>query len=87
MSHWDYKTLVYCLQGRFRFWADTTGKTYGPRERTTLVGGIPRQMRQLEGALTELDQEGWELVSMSVWMVFPLTRHGCAVVRRPSVQG
>jgi hypothetical protein len=90
MSVWEYKTLVYSLEGKvvysLRFWADSAGKAYGPRERSTLIGGIARQMRQLEDALKELDREGWELVSVSAWMAFPFTRHGCAVLRRPSAQ-
>jgi hypothetical protein len=84
--HWEYKTLVYSLEGKYfyslRFWADSARKTYGPRERSTLIGGIARQMRQLEQALQELDQEGWELVSVSTWMALPATRHGTAVLRR-----
>jgi hypothetical protein len=88
MSHWEYKTLIYSIEGKYvyslRFWADRMGKVYGPRERATLVGGLWRQMRQLEEALKELDQEGWELVSVSVWTAFLATRHGCAVLRRPS---
>jgi hypothetical protein len=48
-----------------------------------LIGGIHQQMRQLEQALKELDQEGWELVSASIWMTF-FTRHGVAVLRRPA---
>ena len=84
--HWEYKTLVYSVEGKYyyslRFWADSQGKAYGPRERSTLIGGIARQMRQLEQALQELDQEGWELVSVSTWMAFLVTRHGTAVLRR-----
>jgi hypothetical protein len=91
MSRWEYKTLLYSLEGRYwyslRFWVDPTGKAYGPRERATLIGGLVRQMRQLEEALKELDQEGWELVSVSTWMAFPATRHGCAVLRRASATG
>jgi hypothetical protein len=90
MSGWEYKTLVYSIEGKvvysLRFWADSAGKAYGPRERSTLIGGIIRQMRQLEEALKELDREGWELVSVSAWLAFPFTRHGCAVLRRPSAQ-
>lgn len=89
MAHWEYKTLTYLIEGKYyyslRYWGDpSTGKVCGPRERATLVGGIPRQMHQLEEALKELDQEGWELVSVSVWTVFPFTRQGCAVLRRPA---
>jgi hypothetical protein len=86
ISHWEYKTLVYSVEGKYfyslRYWADTQGNAYGPRQRTTLIGGIFRQMRQLEQALKELDQEGWELVSVSTWMAFFFTRHGTAVLRR-----
>ena len=81
-----YKTLTYSIEGKFfysiRFWADATGKVYGPRERPPFVGGIPCQMRQLEAALTELDREGWELVSASVWTELLFTRAGCAVLRQ-----
>jgi len=89
MKHWEYKTLVYALEGKYfyslRCWYDcSAGKVYGPRERAILVGGIPGQLRQLEEAMKELDQEGWELVSVSVWTAFPMTRHGCAVLRRPT---
>lgn len=90
MSTWEYKTLVYSVEGKvacsWRTWADAAGKTYGPRERSTLIGGIGRQMRQLEEALKELDGEGWELASVSVWMMFPFTRQGCAVLRRALVR-
>ena len=65
--------VVYSL----RFWADSAGKAYGPRERSTLIGGIARQMRQLEEALKELDREGWELVSVSAWLARP------SAARRP----
>ena len=85
---WEYKTLIYSIQGKvvysLRFWADSAGKAYGPRERSTLIGGIARQMRQLEEALKVLDREGWELVSMSIWLAFACVRHGCAVLRRRS---
>ena len=86
MTHWEYKTLMYGIEGKYyyslRYWADSTGKSYGPRARATLF--VWRQMHQLEEALKELDQEGWELVSASVWVAFPYTRHGCAVLRRPA---
>jgi hypothetical protein len=85
-TRWEYKTLVYSIEGKYfyslRYWADSQGKAYGPRERSTLIAGIARQMRQLEQALRDLDQEGWELVSVSAWMAFPATRHGAAVLRR-----
>jgi hypothetical protein len=87
MSHWEYKTLTYSIEGKYfyslRFWVDSAGKTHGTRERSSLIGGIVVQMQQLEKALKELDEEGWELVSVSVWMAFPGVRHGCAVLRRP----
>lgn len=91
MTHWEYKTLTYLLEGKhfysLRYWGDASaGKVYGPQERATLVGGVWRQMRQLEEALKELDKEGWELVSVSVWTAFLFTRHGCAVLRRPASQ-
>ena len=87
MAHWEYKALTYLIEGKYyyslRYWGDpSTGKVYGPRERSTIL--IWRQMQQLEAALKELDQEGWELVSVSVWTAFPMTRHGCAVLRRPA---
>ena len=86
MPHWQYKTLWYSIQGKvfysLRFWADHAGRVYGPRERARWVGGLASQLRQLEEALKELDQEGWELVATSIWMSFPGTRHGCAVVRQ-----
>ena len=82
----NYKTLTYSIQGRgshsLRFWADSAGKTYGPQERSKLIGGIAEQMQQLEAALAELDKEGWELVSVSAWTAFPVTRHGCAVLKK-----
>jgi hypothetical protein len=91
LSRWEYKTIVYSIEGKYfyslRFWADSKGKVYGPRERAKLIGGIARQMRQLEQALKELDQEGWELVSVSTWMVFLATKHGTAVLRRPLANG
>ena len=90
MSKWEYETLVYSIEGKvvysLRFWADFAGKAYGPRERSTLIGGVFHQMRQLEEALKELDGEGWELVSVSTWTTFPFTRQGCAMLRRPSAQ-
>ena len=90
MSNWEYKTLVYSIEGKvvysLRFWADSAGKVYGPRERTRLMGGTAGQMRQLEGALKELGGEGWDLVSVSAWTAFPFTRQGCAVLRRSLAQ-
>ncbi len=90
MSNWEYKTLIYGIEGKvvysLRFWGDSAGKAYGPRERSTLIAGISRQMCQLEEALKELDRDGWELVSVSVWTAFLFTRQGCAVLRKPSAQ-
>ena len=87
MTHWEYKTLTYCIEGKvvysLRFWEDSSRRAYGPKERARLIGGIHQQARQLEAALKELDQEGWELVSASIWMTF-FTRHGVAVLRRPA---
>ncbi len=84
----NYKTLFYSIEGQgshsLRFWADSAGKAYGPKERSKLIGGIAGQMQQLETVLAELDKEGWELVSVSVWTAFPCTRHGCAVLKRPN---
>lgn len=90
MSNWEYKTLVYAIEGKViyseRFWADSAGKAYGPRERSRLIGGESYQMWQLEEALKELDGEGWELVSVSTRLSFPFTRGGSAVLRRPAAQ-
>jgi hypothetical protein len=90
MPGWEYKIQVYSMEGNvvysLRFWSDSAGKAYGPRERSTLIGGILRQMRQLEEALKELDREGWGLVSVSAWLNFPFTPQGCAVLRRPSAR-
>jgi hypothetical protein len=87
MDQWEYKTLTYALQGQvfysLRFWADSSGKAYGLQERSRWVGGVAHQLQQLETALRELDRDGWELVSVSVWTSFPLTRQGAAVLRRP----
>ena len=84
MPQWEYKTLTYGIEGKYvyslRFWEDFSRQTYGPKERS--MTGIPQQMRQLEEALKELDQEGWELVSASIWLNF-FTRQGVAVLRRP----
>jgi hypothetical protein len=84
-NQWEYKSLTYSLQGKvvysLRFWADSSGRAYGPKDRARLIGGIAQQVRQLGEALKELDQEGWELVSVSVWMTF-FVRHGVAVLRR-----
>lgn len=34
MSNWEYKTLVYAIEGKvvysLRFWADSARKAYGP---------------------------------------------------------
>ena len=90
MPQWEYKTIAYGIEGKvvysLRFWEDASRRTYGPKERGRLIGGIHQQMRQLEEALKQLDQEGWELVSVSVWMTF-LARHGVAVLRRPAQAG
>jgi hypothetical protein len=86
MAQWEYKSLVYGIEGKYiyslRFWVDGSGRVYGPRERSRLIGGLFQQVRQLEEALKELDQEGWELVSATIglsWWV----RHGVSVLRRP----
>jgi hypothetical protein len=87
MPQWEYKTLTYGIEGKvmysLRFWEDASRRAYGPKERARLIGGIHQQMRQLEAALKELDQEGWEVVSVSICMTF-FTRHGVAVLRRPA---
>lgn len=59
MTHWEYRTLFYALEGKhfysLRYWYDlSAGNIYGPKERATLLGGIPRQMRQLEEALQNI---------------------------------
>jgi hypothetical protein len=90
MAQWEYKTLTYGIEGKvvysLRFWVDASRRVYGSKESGRLIGGIHQQMRQLEEALKQLDQEGWELVSASIWMTF-LTRHGVAVLRRPPRAG
>ena len=90
MPQWEYKSLTYGIEGKvvysLRFWEDSSRRAYGPKERGRWIGGIHQQMRQLEQALKELDQDGWELVSASVWMTF-FTRHGVAVLRRPVQAG
>ena len=67
MSQWEYKTLMYGVEGKYvytlRYWADSSLRAYGPKERAHWWGGLLHQIRQLEEALKELDQEGWELVS------------------------
>jgi hypothetical protein len=87
MPQWEYKSLTYAVQGKvvytLRFWADSSGRSYGPKERGRLIGGVRQQVRQLEEALKELDQEGWELVSSSIWTTF-FVRHGVALLRRPA---
>jgi len=92
MAQWEYKSLTYGKEGKvvysLRFWEDASRRTYGPKERGRLIGGVHQQMRQLEVALKQVDQEGWELVSVSVsvWMIF-FARHGVAVLRRPAQAG
>ena len=87
MARWDYKTLTYVHEpaafSRRRYWADQSGTAYGPKERGRWVGGDAHQMRQLEEALKELDRDGWELVSVSVWSSYSV-RSGAAVLRRPA---
>ena len=87
MAQWEYKTLTYTFEGKFfstlRFWADSSGRAYGPREQARSIGRVAQQLRQLEEALKELDQDGWELVSASVWTSWPYTQHGAAILRRP----
>lgn len=91
MARWEYKTLYYGLKGRRtfteRFWVDTSESLdescnrYRPTARSRLIGKVQQAMRQLEEALNELDEEGWELVSSSYSSgVFRLD--GMAVVRR-----
>jgi hypothetical protein len=85
MARWEYKTLTYVHEPKGfhprRYWADSSGQGYGPRERARWVAGVTHQMRQLEEALKELDRDGWELVSVSVWGE-AFTRMGAAVLRR-----
>jgi len=86
MARWEYKTLTYVHEpGAFRprrYWADAAGKGYGPRERGHWLAGDAQQMRHLEAALMELDEDGWELVSVSVWSAHSV-RSGAIVLRRP----
>lgn len=88
MAKHEYKTLIYALEGKYtyslRYWWDNSAqKAYGEKERARFIGAIPTQMKQLEQALTELDQDGWELVAYNTYMAFPWTLHGSAVLRRP----
>jgi hypothetical protein len=89
MTRWEYKTLVYAVEGRFfssmRFWADTAGNVYGPKVRNRMVGGIFQQMEQLEAALNELSKQGWELVSASI-ATGKVRRGGCVVLRRAAAE-
>jgi hypothetical protein len=66
MPQWEYKTLTCGIEGKvvysLRFWEDASRRAYGPKVRGRLVGGIHQQLRQLEEAVKQLDQEGWELV-------------------------
>jgi hypothetical protein len=95
MPGWEYKTLVYTYEGNFFLsfcalwgWADSLGKSYGPRLRFPVsplrfpvAGGRTLQMCQLEEALKELNREGWELVS-ATWNAQGV--QGSAVLRKPS---
>jgi hypothetical protein len=85
MARWEYKTLTYVHEpkafARRRYWADIAGTAYGPKERPRWIAAVTHQMRQLEAALAELDRDGWELVSASVWSEYG-TRLGAAVLRR-----
>ena len=87
MAHWEYKTLTYVHEpkafSRRRYWADAAGTAYGPKERGRWVAAVAQQMGQLEVALAELDRDGWELASASVWSEYS-TRTGAAVLRRPA---
>lgn len=87
MGSYEYKALIYAIEGKYthslRYWCELSGsKAYGEKQRARLIGAIPSQMKQLEQAMTELDQEGWELVSHSTSMIFPWVPQGTAIVRR-----
>ncbi len=93
MANWEYKTLVYGIEGKVfysnRFWVDVStsldepGNRYGPTERSRLIGKIFQAMKQLEEALKQLDEEGWELVSTS-FSTGIFSFHGMAVLRKSS---
>ncbi len=96
MPNWEYKTLHYGIEGKVyygnRFWVVSSptpgepGKRYGPIAQSRLIGKISQAMWQLELALKELDDEGWELVSTSFSSgTFHL--NGIIVLRRPRTQG
>jgi hypothetical protein len=95
MGGWEYKSLVYVIKGKFfsaqGYWAEPTvnkdapGRQYGPTIRTGTAGFLHQVMHQLEIALAELDNEGWELVSTSV-SVSTLGLNGAAMLRRPRSQ-
>ena len=86
MKTYEYKALTYLIEGKYthslRYWGDSTGKAYGKKEKSKWIGGVGWQMEQLEEALAELDEDGWELVTMSIWTAFLVTRHGTAMLRR-----
>lgn len=85
MTKYEYKALFYTIEGKYthslRYWADCQEKAYGKKEKSRLLGGINGQMEQLQEALQELGEEGWELVTMSITTLF-LTRHGTVMLRR-----
>jgi hypothetical protein len=85
MKKYEYKALFYAIEGKgthyWCYWADCQKKAYGRKEKARLSAGIPMQMEQLQEALQELDEEGWELVTMSTTITF-MTRQGTAMLRR-----
>ena len=91
MRTYEYKALIYLIEGKgwysLRYWGDSSGKAYGKKEKSTLLAAVVRQMEQLEGALAELDEDGWELVTVSIWTALPMTRQGTAMLRRAVRQG
>jgi hypothetical protein len=88
MPRWEYKTLVYSAKrvGILRVaggWRDTSGTWYGPIS-PYLALGMPDQLaQQLQAALTTLDGEGWELVSLGQLLPVRAPFSACAILRRP----
>jgi len=86
MAKWQYMTLIYgTADKQGRRWMITPangvaeGKQVGENEKSRFIGRICQALRLLETALTELDAEGWELVSTScsgIWNFY-----GTAVLR------
>ena len=92
MARYEYCTLFYSKpKPKMCSWvitakdAETPCQPVGELAKPRFSGRIWQALHQLETALRELDDDGWELVSTSFSGIY--TFYGTAVLKRPAQKG